>query len=142
MSESNSNKLAALLKQLRSQTDGETAEGAIIDAAAFLDGNEDEGSLGCNLMEHPGMQAFRDAVSRVAARPDVSSVKVVIHEDMGDDNFPFTDSMFVCTSAAPKDIAREFEVLQPDDVSKAERQQVASLPPPPRGQNWIYVWWD
>jgi len=66
MPESDLRKLAALLKLLREQVGAETAENASVDAQIFLDGNDDEASIGCNLDNHPGLQAFRDVVARVA----------------------------------------------------------------------------
>lgn len=135
-------KLAVLLEGLRAQPGGD-AEGAICDARAFLDGNEDEGSIGCNLSDHPGLDAFRAVVASLAARPDVSAVKAFINEDMGDDEYPFVDTLFVCTAAPTKAIAAAFKPLSPDEVSETNDHFGAErLPPAPSGHRWVSVWWD
>src|SRR5262245_27366125 len=36
----------------------------------FFDGNDDLGSIGCNLMPHPGVEAFRDVLTGLLCRPD------------------------------------------------------------------------
>lgn len=40
----------------------------------FFDGNDDLGSIGCNLSDHPGIEAFRDTFARLLARPDVEAI--------------------------------------------------------------------
>lgn len=142
MPKSNSRKLAALLKMLREQVGGPTAENAVVDAQTFLDGNEDEASIGCNLEEHPGLQAFRDVVARVSQRDDVSALKVIICEDMGDEEFPFVDTIFVCTSASGDALMEEFESLSPDEVFDPNKGSLKVLPKAQAGHKWRAVWWD
>lgn len=142
VAKSNLKKLASLLEDLRSRGEDGTANYACVDALRFLDGNEDEASIGCNLEEHPGLKSFREVVKRIAARPDVSGVQVYIQEDMGDDEFPYTDSILVCTSATPEVLAEEFAELTPDDVFKTDKVITKLLPKPPAGHKWYNVWWD
>lgn len=142
MPESDAQKRAALLSLLRDQNGGGSAEGAVVDALVFLDGNEDEGSIGGNLPDHPGVGAFREAVARVAARPDVAFVHVCIQDDLGDDYFPYTDAILVCTSADPQALQDEFEVLSPDDIFPTDDSSQGKLPDAPPGHRWLSVWWD
>lgn len=142
MVKSDPKKLAALLAALRESGDGESAEGSCIDAAKFLDGNEDESSIGCNLDKHPGMSAFREVIARVAGRADVSAVQVCISEDMGDEDFPFTDVVLVCTSASEAQLTKEFAKLTPDEVFETDGRLTKRLPKPQAGQRWLSVWWD
>lgn len=137
-----SEKLAALLADLRSRGDNGTAEGACVEAIKFLDGNSDESSLGCNLDEHPGMDEFRRVVAAVSERSDVSGMYVCIQEDMGDEEFPFTDAILVCTSADPAELKAAFASLSPDDVFKTTRGITVKLPKSRDGHRWVTVWWD
>src|SRR4051812_20945450 len=43
----------------------------IVSIERFFDGNEDSGSIGCNLTDHPGIDSFRDALTGLLRRPDV-----------------------------------------------------------------------
>lgn len=142
MPKSDSRKLTALLKLLREQVGKPSAENAVADALMFLDGNEDKASIGCNLGEHPGLQAFRDVVARVSRRDDVSSLKVIISEDMGDEEFPFVDTIFVCTSASGDELMEEFESLSPDEVFDPDKDTLKTLPKAQTGHQWRAVWWD
>lgn len=47
---------------------------AILVIARFFDGNDDLGSIGCNLMEHPGMDAFRETLLALQTRRDVEAL--------------------------------------------------------------------
>ena len=109
----------------------------------FLEDNDDVGSIGCNLSEHPGMDAFRAAFDRLAARPDVTAIYAQIAElDPGGDAWPFADTVFVVGTVPREHLAAELEPLQPDDVSPVER---AGLPPAlarHAGEPVHVVWWD
>ena len=69
---------------------------------------------------------------RLRARPDVDDVLVGITEDMGDDAWPFADTVFVLTHRAdPAAIMAEVATLQPTSV-----ELVAGDPPA------FVIWWD
>ncbi len=136
-----SKKLAVLLAELRLRGGG-TAEGTCIEALKFLDGNDDEASIGCNLEPHPGLDEFRRVVTEVTRRPDVSAAFVSIQEDMGDEDFPFTDAILVCTSAASRVIETAFASLSPDEVYSTSTEEVSRLPKAVHGHRWLTVWWD
>src|SRR5678815_6026954 len=71
-------------------------EPQIAEIETFFDGNDDLGSIGCNLMEHPGIDTFRDTLTGLLHRPDVQAVYVQISElDPGEDCWPFTDTILV-----------------------------------------------
>lgn len=62
----------------------------------FFDGNDDLGSIGCNLVEHPGIDVFRDTLIGIARRADVVVVYAAIAEvDPGEGSWPFADTIFV-----------------------------------------------
>src|ERR1700722_13449944 len=40
----------------------------------FFDGNDDDSSIGCNLLEYPGLQAFFVILSGIRSQPEVQDV--------------------------------------------------------------------
>jgi len=69
-------------------------------------------------------------------------LKVIVAEDMGDDSFPFVDTIFVCTSASDQDLMQEFESLSPDDIFDPHEESLDILPDAHDDQKWRAVWWD
>lgn len=108
----------------------------------FLAGNDDLGSIGCNLMEHPGLDAFRAVFGRLAARADVDAIYAQIAElDPGDGCWPFADTVLVAGAIDRDQLAREVASLQPDEVSLQPPDAV-----PPGLQHHAkpvhVIWWD
>ena len=54
-------KCRALKSELAAQPEPRT-----VPIERFFDGNDDLGSIGCNLMAHPGMDVFREALTKTA----------------------------------------------------------------------------
>src|SRR3954453_1549975 len=66
----------------------------IVPIDRFFDGNDDPGSIGCNLIEHPGINQFREVLVGLTQRADVEAVYAQIAElDPGEDSWPFTDTV-------------------------------------------------
>ena len=118
-------------------------EPQLVPIEEFFDGNDDLGSIGCNLIEHPGIEAFRQVFARVAKRPDVVAIYAQIAElDPGDDCWPFTDTVFVVGAVSADDLANELASLEPDEVGVAE---VSSIPEALTRQHTapvLLAWWD
>jgi hypothetical protein len=68
-------KCNALKEELAAQP-----EPRIVPIERFFDGNDDLGSIGCNLMNHPGLDVFRDVFAGLLRRPDVQSIHAQIAE--------------------------------------------------------------
>jgi hypothetical protein len=60
----------------------------------FFDGNDDLGSIGCNLAPHPGLHVFRETLKMLEARRDVSGVWIAIY-DTADGDWPFSETVLV-----------------------------------------------
>jgi hypothetical protein len=110
----------------------------------FFEGNNDEGSIGCNLTDHPGVHRFYEVLRAVRARPEVQDVLVGIAEDMGDNEWPFSDSVYVLTSAPSHDVQQWVAELQPDEMGEP-----GYFPAPPPGApklrpgySALTIWWD
>ena len=115
----------------------------IIEFEVFFDGNDDPGSIGCNLLPHPGLEAFRDAFARLARRPDVKGVYAQIFElDPGEGCWPFTDTVLVAGSISVEDVAAEVSHLQPDEVVLAVESGLADIVAQRFQEPVVVVWWD
>src|SRR5271156_6867198 len=80
-------------------------EPQVVSVERFFDGNDDLGSIGCNLTEHPGIDTFRDLLTGLLRRPDVQAVYARISElDPGDGYRPFTDTIFVVGTISPDEL--------------------------------------
>jgi hypothetical protein len=134
----------ALLRLIADQQEDDPDIGPIVPLDAFFDGNEDAASIGCNLSEHPGMETFYRVLRDVRARNEVQDVLVGIQEVMeGDDEWPFSDVVFILTSASSADIARWLEPLQPDEIIDGWGGDKASAAPDPvPGMSVFRAWWD
>src|ERR1700741_1269556 len=93
-------------------------EPQIVPIEVFFDGNDDVASIGCNLLRHPGIDAFRSALISLLGRPDVLAVYAQIAEvDPGAEYWPFTDTVFVVGTIPRDALAEALAHLEPDEVS-------------------------
>jgi hypothetical protein len=119
------------------------AEPQIVDINRFLDGNDDLGSIGCNLMEHPGIDAFREAFSKLQRRPDVNAVYAQIAElDPAEDAWPFTDTIVVVGSISAEELRDQLAHLQPDEVGPADTYSISSALSANDREAALIAWWD
>ena len=131
-------KCIALKRELETQ-----AEPQVVPLDRFFDGNDDEGSIGCNLVPHPGIPLFRDTLLGLLQRPDVSAVYALISElDPGDDAWPFTDTVLVAGTIQPEALTEALSVLQPDYVALADPDEIGELGIQPPVVQGVTAWWD
>lgn len=117
-------------------------EPQVVAIERFFDGNDDPGSIGCNLMEHPGVEVFREAFVGLLNRPDVQAVYAQISElDPGDGCWPFSDTILVVGTISEQDLSKAVFGLEPDEVGSG---QFHTLPEAVRqhGAPVLAVWWD
>jgi len=118
-------------------------EPQIVDIERFFDGNDDLGSIGCNLIEHPGMDLFRNVLTGLLRRPDVQAVYAQISElDPGEDYWPFTDTILVAGDIPVEDLRNVVSVLDPDEVGAASEFGVSPATGQKHGAPVLAVWWD
>jgi hypothetical protein len=134
----------SLLARIRAQSFANDGARPIVTLEEFFAGNDDLGSIGCNLARHPGTQRFYEVLRAVRARSDVQDVLIAITEDMGDDQWPFSDCVYVLTSARSEDVARWVDELEPDPLKSdgffpAAPRDAPALRPGFRAHT---LWWD
>jgi hypothetical protein len=138
--------LAELLAEIARQGGYEDGSGPepVIGLESFFDGNEDLGSIGCNLSDHPGPAQFFAVLAAIRDRPDVYSVWVGISEVMGPDEWPFSDHVYVVTRASATEIASWAAPLHPDEPGDAWWNGVPPLHPivVPPDARLVTLWWD
>jgi len=131
-------KCAALKVELASLPDPQ-----VVSVEKFFDGNDDLGSIGCNLLEHPGMNVFRDVLSSLLRRPDVQAVYVQISEsDPGEDCWAFADTVLVAGTIPAEELREVVSVLEPDEISSAEDFGVSPSLVDRHDSPVLTVWWD
>ncbi|MBW3636048.1 MAG: hypothetical protein KY445_06225 [Armatimonadetes bacterium] len=112
----------------------------------FFKGNEDYGSIGCNLTPAIGPQIFYEQLKALRSRPDVQDILVQISNTNEDDPdslmWPFSDQIYILTSASGEEVAKWLAPLRPDEVEPAHinaRVRTSDL----ESDVEIYrAWWD
>jgi hypothetical protein len=118
-------------------------EPQIVSIERFFDGNDDLGSIGCNLMEHPGIATFRDVLTGLLRRPDVEAVYAQVAElDPGDGCWPFTDTIFIVGTISPDELRNLLGSLEPDVVSSGEPFGTPTLIKQKHQAPVLTAWWD
>jgi hypothetical protein len=109
----------------------------------FFDGNDDEGSIGCNLTKHPGIPAFEAAFRQIASMNGVAGVYFAITEidETYESIWPFTDTACVVTTLMPSAFKTILEPLNPDEIGTMN-EALANPPNMSPGHQLICVWWD
>lgn len=108
----------------------------------FFEGNVEVGSIGCNLDGAPGPDAFRVVLSAIARRPDVEDIRVQITAfDVPE--WPFSDTVYIMTSATPEEVETWFpEHLKPDETWAGFVDQPYEPYQVPNGTSPVACWWD
>jgi hypothetical protein len=109
----------------------------------FFEGNDVIGSIGCNLLEIPQPSHFYKLLLSFLARPEVKDIRVQITA-FDDPDWPFSDTVYVVTTAAADEVASWFEEnLAPDGTWEGflERETYEPYTVPP-GYRAIGCWWD
>jgi hypothetical protein len=92
----------------------------VVSLEDFFIGNDDLGSIGCNLTDHPGLPKFYSVLRALRERPEVQAVLVTIYEVVEDDTsmWPFSDRVYVFTSATSEQLRNWSSELQPDSIDE------------------------
>jgi hypothetical protein len=117
----------------------------VVSLEDFFVGNDDVGSIGCNLSEHPGLARFYTTLMSVRDRFDVQDVLVQISEVEPDDAtmWPFSERIYILTAAHPNEVATWLARLQPSEVDPGWfKGRPASIPEDHPDHAVVAAWWD
>jgi hypothetical protein len=116
----------------------------LLTLAEFFDGNHVTGSIGCNLIPTPEPAEFHDLLNAIASRAEVADVRVQVTMFDDPEGWPFSDTVWVITSAAPDEVRDWFEEDEaPDDCRQGWTEGMAIEPCPiPPGMHPVACWWD
>ena len=131
-------KCNALKAELAAQT-----EPQLVPIERFFDGNDDLGSIGCNLLPHPGIGVFREVLVGLLRRSDVQAVYAQITErDPGAGCWPFTDTVLVIGGIPAAELGKAVGALGADEVGTAEEMRISPSVAKGHGSPVLAVWWD
>jgi hypothetical protein len=140
-------KLRAKLIETIKQQGLPTGKGPVpvVTLEEFFTGNDDLGSIGCNLMEHPGTGAFYETLRAIRSRPEVQDVLVGIYEveEADESMWPFSEHVYILTSAPQTEIESWMVALQPDEIGQGYTFGTPRAAPElkPGMHPWT-AWWD
>lgn len=108
----------------------------------FFVGNSEIGSIGCNLDSTPSPERFHALFQAIARRPEVKDIRVQITAfDVPE--WPFSDTVYIMTSASPGKVASWFPTeLKPDETWSGFVDQNYEPYTVPAGIQPVACWWD
>ena len=108
----------------------------------FFEGNEEVGSIGCNLESEPPPSVFYELFRVIAQRPEVKDIRIQI--TMFDNpEWPFSDTVYIMTTASPEQVASWFpDELKPDETWAGFVDQPFEPYEVPGDSKPIACWWD
>jgi hypothetical protein len=122
---------------------GQQHPGPTVSLEDFFEGNDDLGSIGCNLSAHPGVDTFYRLFVEIRSRIDVQDVLVEIKDLVDEHSWPFTDTAFVLTSMGQGELSKSVAKLNPDEVGEFPPDSIPrDLPTLKHGMKVLGVWWD
>jgi hypothetical protein len=118
----------------------------VVSLEDFFTGNNDFDSIGCNLEEHPSPKRFYSVLRAIRDRREVQDVLVTIYEyDKENESiWPFSERVYVLTSAPPEELADWAKAIMPTEVW--DDGYVGGVPPDAPavepGMKVLSLWWD
>jgi hypothetical protein len=116
----------------------------VVSLEDFFTGNDDPGSIGCNT-DHPGPEFFKEPLFAIRSRPNVQDVLIEIEEveEQDESMWPFSERIYILTSAPQEEIEEWMAPLHPDTVEEGWAYGEPKTAPPLRPGMRVYAaWWD
>ena len=134
-------KLEALLKTIGDVNNPDTPC-RLVSLEQFFDGNDDGGSIWCNLDTAPEPAEVRKALEGIRARPDVHDVLILVTQWDGEGSWPFADTVLLVTSASAETVESWFgDAYRPDEIYPGTPSHGEPYTPP-EDMQVISAWWD
>ena len=98
----------------------------VVSLEDFFTGNNDPRSIGAELIPHPGVNQFHRILLEIRSRDDVQDVLVRIEKV--DDLWPYSDVVYVITSAPIEEVKAWFIALRPSGVREGHYSEKRLAP--------------
>jgi hypothetical protein len=109
----------------------------------FFEGNDDYGSIGCNLPNSVYPVEFYEVFKRIRERQGVHDVRVEIRSWDDPEDWPFSDTVWVITSLAKQEIQQHLgRRLHSDAIRVGWPDYPVEQIHVPSGMRPLAVWWD
>ena len=111
----------------------------------FFEGNDDYGSIGCNLTPMLGPGFFLETLKRIRSLPNVQDVLVEVAEvePDGASAWPFSDRVYIFTDAPPDEVAQWAAPIKPDAIQEGfSNGKHKCAPALMTGFKCYSLWWD
>jgi len=109
----------------------------------FFEGNQADGCICCNLSPMPSPADVHALLERIRARDDVADVRIEITMFDDPDFWPFSDTVWIVTSASPDDVHSWFDdSIAPDECDDWAGEIAREQFPIPTGMHAVRCWWD
>ncbi|WP_448697986.1 hypothetical protein ACFGVR_14285 [Mucilaginibacter sp. AW1-3] len=109
----------------------------------FFDGNTDDGSIGANIYPNPpSLQKFRDILTDIK-NADKTNTLLIRIADTEDNDWFYTDMVFINGDYTLSAIKKLFKVLKPSEVYEGlmYNEKPNNIPHQSSGKNYS-IWWD
>lgn len=116
----------------------------VVSLEEFFTGNDDPGSIGGNLgTEQPPIAEFHRRLLEIRSKPAVQDVLVRIYAYDDPTSWPYTDTVYIITSAPIKDVQAWVSPLRPDEVRAEWMYGKPPAAPEVKPSMTPYsIWWD
>ena len=117
----------------------------ILNLEGFFTGNRDDTSIASEMLDHPGVDRFRDAFYALRQRADVATVLIqAAPTDIGDGFSPWlAEWIYVVTSLDREAIFDALDDLPPDEIELGFPDgEPPNFPKPPAGMQVNALWWN
>jgi hypothetical protein len=115
----------------------------LVDLESFFEGNDDPGSIWCNLESEPTPTDVFRILKTIRERDDVADVRIMVTQYDGDeDEWPFSDTVIIVTSQPVAVVETWFGDDYAPDETVVDNFARAQKIPVPVGMKAIAAWWD
>lgn len=116
----------------------------VVSLEDFFDGNDNDGSIAPNLLDHPGVARIASVLRAIRDRPDVYDVRVGVELDWDESPYPegewpFATGVYVVTQATAAEVDRWVAGIDADPSGDGAPEYPG---PVPDGYRVVVVWWD
>lgn len=122
----------------------EDIENPMLSLEEFFEGNDDGASIWCNLEDAPEPDEVYAILKTIRARPDVETVYIMVTQHDGPGSWPFSDTVWVVTSAHADEVVEWLpKGFRPDESWEGIPDHFKVEPVPvPEGKRLVALWYD